>query len=135
MTSSSRSRTFASRLRGHRSFNMVVIVLDSRRHDVIATSTPPPPPSFRFRFDEPCVGRLTRTSVASQSQMSFRIYAVRHYTPQYKQTIFFSLPQSLSLLSGADPENCFGREGHIRLESPKTTKREAEGAEEEISGH
>jgi len=41
-------------------------------HDVIASS---PPPLFRFRFDEQR-GLLTRTSVASQSQMSFLIYSV-----------------------------------------------------------
>ena len=77
MTSSSRSRTFARRLRGHCSFNIVVTVLDSRMlDDVIAASSPPP---VCFRFNELC-GLLTRTSVASQSQTSFRIYSVFQFS-------------------------------------------------------
>ena len=76
MTSSSRSRTFASKLREQCSLSIVVTVLDSHRLDVTTSSPPPPPsPPFCFRFEERR-GLLTRTSLASQSQMSFRIYSI-----------------------------------------------------------
>jgi len=53
-----------------RSLSIDVTVVDSFRHDVTSGPPPPPLPTSVFRFDDGR-GLLTRTSVASQSQMSF----------------------------------------------------------------
>ena len=75
------------------------------------------------------VGGLQHCKVSCISQ-SDNITLPRHRPTRLSRRITFNIAL---MTSGADPENCFGR-GTFGLESPKTTKRDAEGFEGEMYG-